>query len=131
MGKGLFHLANPRPHFVPEEELRNQGRNPEAGAEAEPWRKAACCFPPHGFLGAFLHNSGPSAQRWSRPQWPGFPPCQSLTRRYATDLPLGQSDRGAFSIKVLSCQITLACVKLRRRREGGREGKERKKEGQK
>lgn len=42
----------------------------------------------------------------------GPPQISHSSRKFPADLPTGHSNRGVFSIEILSSKVTLACVKL-------------------
>ena len=66
-----------------------QGRNPEAGADAEAME--GCCLLACSFLltqPAFLWYSGAPAQGITHPQWDGPSTINHRLRKYATGLPI-------------------------------------------
>jgi hypothetical protein len=78
----------------------NQGRNLEAGTEAEPYCLLACST---WFI---------TAPRTTSPEVASSVVSWVLPHQLAIKCTMGQSGGGIFSVEVPSSQMTVACVKL-------------------
>ena len=109
-GKGLYLHITVHWKGKSRQELK-QGRNPEAGTEAEALEKCfLISYSSRLTRPAFLLYQGPPAQRWDHPKWPSH--INHQPRRFTTGFTIGQSGGGIFSFEVPSSQVTAACDKV-------------------